>query len=163
MKKFSITGIILIDCWGDWWLEQQPDFMKFYLQLEKFITERINYQYIVSSNTNYADNLKKLPNTHIVCQEWKDLELHLGAVTGNWLIGGQTWGICTHDSNIGLKQLLTKKYTNFLMFSHPTLFSLENPNESTSNRIFVEDTQVKWTDQWTPLKTEFWAIENFLR
>jgi hypothetical protein len=164
IKKFQVAGIILIDCWGKQWLDQFPEYSQFYSRLERFILENIDYQYIVSSTENLADNLKTLPGTHIICRNWEDLELYFGSpsVAGHWLMGGQAWDICVHHSNIGLLSLMKKKYINFLMFSHPNLISLEDPLIRVTDDQFRYDSKVSWTDRWTPLGSEYWAMKKFL-
>lgn len=164
MKKFQTVGIILIDCWGKPWSDQHPEYSQFYSQLEQFILNNIEYQYIVSSVDNLTENLKTLPGTHLVCKSWEDLELYLDStsVTGHWLIGGAAWDICVHHSNIGLLSLTRKNYINFLMFSHPSLISLEDPLDKVNDDQFRYDSKISWTNRWTPLGSEYWAMKKFL-
>jgi hypothetical protein len=164
IKKFQVVGIILIDCWGKQWLDQFPAYSQFYSKLEQFILDNVDYQYIVSSSEDLADNLKALPGTHILCQNWEDLELYFDSpsVAGNWLIGGHAWDICVHHSNIGLLSLMKKKYLNFLMFSHPNLISLENLLIKVTDDQFRYDSKISWTKQWTLLDTEYWTMKKFL-
>ena len=162
IKKFQVNGIILIDCWGGEWIEQQPVFDLFNKQVETFIRERIEYEYIVSSSFNFADNLRTLPGTHITCRNWKDLEDYFNSegIAGHWLIGGQSWNICFHNSMIGPKQFLTRNYINCLMFSHPKLVFSEHPYIPISDSTFKNDTEVRWTKDWAPLGTDFWLLQK---
>jgi hypothetical protein len=164
IKKFQVEGIILIDCWGKQWLDQYPEYSQFYTRLEEFILNNIEYQYIVSSSEDMVDNLRALPGTHILCQDWEDLELYFNSpgLAGHWLIGGQSWDICVHHSNVGLLSLMKKKYINFLMFSHPSLISLEDPLVEVTDDYFKYDSKIDWTNRWTPLGSEYWAMKKFL-
>jgi hypothetical protein len=163
MKKFQVTGIVLIDCWGNQWLDQYPAFSQFYSRLEQFILNNVDYQYLVTSTEDLAENLKLLPGTHILSRNWEDLELYFDnpSLAGHWLIGGQTWDICVHHSNIGLLSLKKKNYINFLMFSHPSLISLEDPLIKVTEDQFLDDNKIEWTNKWTPLGSEYWAMKKF--
>ena len=164
IKKFQVRGIILIDCWGGDWISKWPRYAIFNKQLEEFISTRVEYQYIISSSEGLDENLRALPGTHVVCKNWKDLEDYLKSesVTGNWLIGGQSWQVCFHHSEIGPKTLQSKDYNNFLMFSHPELVYSEFPDQPITDYHFETDPIISWTKSWAPMGTDFWLIDGLV-
>jgi hypothetical protein len=135
-------GVILIDVWQS----QHSLVNEFYARLCAFLTTSVSFQRIILPNYGYGQidsRFRQLGRVSTIdC--WSEFQ-NLGYDHGDWLLGGQSWRLCTHDRDLGLVPAFERGLESKL-FSHPTMMlqTLDCPEVKVTDLDFDQDPQVTW-------------------
>ena len=141
MRDFQ--GVILIDVWTS----HHDNVNCFYDDLCDFL-KTISYKHLVLPNfgTLPADDRFNSMGRVSTIDCWVDFK-NLGYNQGDWAIGGQSWGLCTHQRELGLIPALSRGIEAQLL-SHPKLmFPALDILHVMSDIDFAQDRLVNWQRQ----------------
>jgi len=164
----DIDGLILIDCWD---YSMHPMHENKFLHLKVFYQnladhiKKFNIRYVINamsqSDKNQVDRyidreiLSQIP--HCTIETWNDLNhclTHtLDRSVTQWYMAGQTWKICVHNNDIGLKRIARASSQAFTT-SHCELINefdfyadqisfRNDQNMLVEHKDFIEDT-LQW-------------------
>ena len=145
----NITGVILIDCWD---YSETPIIhsdkkiliRNFYQNLVNNI-KRFPVKYVVNAMTqtkinrvdDYIDQNLLKNVAHCTIQHWEDF---VCCETQQWYVAGQTWNMCVHNNDIGLKNMSNLPNTNF--YADQWSF-LKDPCYPVLHNDFIQD-DLEW-------------------
>ena len=154
-RDFSpqLDGVILIDCW-DYSMHPMHELKD--QQLKVFYRSLVNrlkqfkIQYVINAmthgNVNQIDGylekelLSQVPNCTIDTRDQFDtcVTQTLRRSVTQWYIAGQTWGVCVHNNDIGLKRIAREPYAGFDFYTDQVSFRNKS-NGLVEHQDFIED------------------------
>lgn len=146
-------GVILIDVW----ISQHAGVNRFYDDLCDFLIQNIRFQHLILPNfgSRPMDTRFRQLGRVSTIDCWTDFK-NLAYNQGDWLLGGQSWGMCTHHRELGLIPAL-KHGIEARLFSHPrVMFPALDQSPVMSNSDFEQDELIRWKCQ----PDGFWLAEG---
>lgn len=153
MRDFH--GVILIDVW----ISTHQRVNQFYADLCDFLTHNVRFQHLILPNfgTPPMDSRFRQMGRVSTIDCWSDFK-NLGYNQGDWLLGGQSWEMCTHQKPLGLMPALNYGIESQL-FSHPMMvFPTLDDHKLINNQHFENDRYVKWIQQ----SDGFWKLQHLI-